>query len=241
MDIFQKSLKCISCKDFLASPVLLLPCGNSICHYHVTRHNSAEYNCEVCAVIHTAQDGRFPRVLALESMLEVKIQKAKFCPQYESAIVSCTNFEKTLDEFKLLQSDPAFFINQRIGELKMETDICREEFKMRIDEKANELINQLDEYEQECKKSQHLYRKLDEMKQHVKRVQTQLDSWKLKLNCFDSEEGDWQEIKTVSERETSMLEDKIETYKSDFLLRKLQKYESKLARFATIQLHSDRK
>jgi hypothetical protein len=62
-------------------------------------------------------------------------------------------FENVYNCFKLLQKDPHYFINKAIGELKRETDSIRDEFKLEIDNKADAIIKELNDYEQECKKN----------------------------------------------------------------------------------------
>jgi hypothetical protein len=88
---------------------------------------------------------------ALAIMLDQKIQESKFSPEYHTALDSIKDLENKVEEAKLFKIDPHFFINKVIGELKNETDILRDEFKLAIEKKADEIIKVLEEYEQECK------------------------------------------------------------------------------------------
>jgi len=56
-------------------------------------------------------------------MLNQKIQKAKLGQEYQSAFNSFKRVENLVDEMKLLQKDPHYFINKVIGDLRRETDI----------------------------------------------------------------------------------------------------------------------
>jgi hypothetical protein len=93
-----------------------------------------------CDTIHSVPNTRFLQNKGLAILVNQKIQKAMFHPEYTSAFDSFKSVEKLFDEIKLFQKDPHYFINKAIGELKRETDIIRDEFKLAIDNKADAII-----------------------------------------------------------------------------------------------------
>jgi hypothetical protein len=216
----------------------MLPCGNSICGEHVTA-NAKKHHCYVCDLVHDMpNDGRgFPRILALESMLDAKIQHAKFCSKYEAAFNAFKALEANFQALKFLHQDPDFFINQAIGELKKETDLLREEFKLQIDEQANAIIKELDEYEQKCKKYQQVKLEIDK---NVRRLSDQLPEWKKHVTSFDSGETKWSQVKEACELETDTIEANLDNYKEALLLHKLHEYQSIVVDFSKSQLNSNR-
>jgi hypothetical protein len=235
MDELLDSLKCTQCHRFLTSPVLL-PCGHSICKDHV-QSSDHEYHCIACDVIHVVPDEGFIKNLALDCQLKANIQDVLVCPEHKSAFDSFKEFEAHLDEFKLIQKDPFFFLNKTIGELKMATDLLREEFKLKIDERADALIKALDNYEQECLKSLNS----KELSSPLSKADEQLDKWKASLAGFDMSNNKAKciDIRTEIKTETKVLEAKLSEYKKSFFLDKLNTYELKVAGFKTIQLHSE--
>jgi hypothetical protein len=62
MEVFHDSLKCTKCKMVFEMPVLILPCGDSICQKHVvveTCSNATEYHCEACDFTHVIPSAGF--------------------------------------------------------------------------------------------------------------------------------------------------------------------------------------
>jgi hypothetical protein len=131
METIKKAIKCSSCLHILARPVLL-PCGHSICQKHV-KHESKEFHCLACDTISLIPKQGFPQNQALAVLIEENIQQTKFPSLYEEAMSSFKILDKKVDDMKKFQTDPYFFVNQTIGELKRETEIMREEFKISID------------------------------------------------------------------------------------------------------------
>jgi hypothetical protein len=248
MDVFFNSIKCIDCKHVLNSPVLL-PCGHSICQDHVTSHGGSrgEYHCLECDTIHAIPSGGFIRNMALQSMLNANIQRVKFSQEYESAFASCKSFEKILADFKLYQTDPFYYINNTIGELKMETDLLREECKLKIDQKADEIIKELEKYEQTC--AQHVNLKGHQLTKTtgelVQQMDDRLDKWKQCLATFDSDEDKWAKMKLECESQMAQLQVKLVEYKDSLLLGKFDEHRLKVTSFTKIKQlkppHSEQK
>jgi hypothetical protein len=235
MEVFLNSIKCPQCNIVLQTPIVLT-CGHSICQSHVIKSNEKSFHCTVCDILHAIPVGGFSINIALESMLAANIQKAKFCSHYEQAFSSFKEFEKTLGEFKLLRNDAFYFINKTIGELKMETDLLREELKWQIDEKANEIIKELDEYELECKQnlssSDEITNYCQEMGNILSRLGKEMDIWKIDLAKFDSDQDKWKKIKESSENEMKNLTTKMEAFKEIILMRRIDDFQDKLVEFA---------
>jgi hypothetical protein len=242
MEEIIRSLKCTQCKNMLSSP-LILPCGHAICSEHVTAGETSECHCTVCDIIHVVPEGGFARILALETILNANIQKAKFCAQYERAVGSLKEVEKKLDNFKLVHTNPDYFVSQTIGELKIETDLLREQFKLKIDERADEILKDLREYEQEChdqqRNPQDLPNRNKETDRFLQGVNEQIEKWKKTLDNFDSSEVMWKVTEKESQNELFNLEAWLGELKDACLLQKLHEYESKLVEFSRFQLKSE--
>jgi hypothetical protein len=120
----------------------------------------------------------------------------------------------------------------------------RHEFKLAIDRKAEEIIKDLDEYEQECKSnldSLDVTKKLEELTNTICGIKEELATWQETLRCFDAKEDALKLIKENGERYKNELQTKLNEYESDFLLTKLADYQQKLRSFCDIKLQSDQK
>jgi hypothetical protein len=244
MDAIESALKCVECKSILDCPVLL-PCSDSVCKKHVSQTESAkDFHCLQCDTTHAIPEAGFPHNKGLAILINAKIEKLKFSPQHKSALDSVKSLDKIVNDLNLFHKDPYFLVNKRIGELKSETDIIRDQFKLSIDQKANALIKELDEYEQECKRnldSNDVGKKLEQIAVKIVAIKDELTKWQNSLNCFDSDEKEWAGIREKSSQIKQELETKLNEYEDEFLLKKLSDYQTKVASFCKIQLKSDRK
>jgi hypothetical protein len=180
----------------------------------------------------------------LAILVNQKIQKTKFHPEYTSAFDSFKSVEKLVEEMKLLQKDPHYLINKAIGELKRETDILRDEYKLAIDHKAEAIIKELDEYEKECKSnldSSDVSRKLEKIAANIDGLKDELDKWQETLRCFEPNDAEWKAIKEKGDQHSQQLKLELDVYQDDFLMKKLNNYQLKLFSFCKINLESDRK
>jgi hypothetical protein len=242
MEAIESALKCVECGSILECPVIL-PCSDSVCKKHI-EPDSKEFHCMQCDLVHPKPSRGFPENRSLRILLEAKIQKTKFTPQYKSASTSFRNLAKSLDDLRLLQKDPHYFVNKKISELKNETDIVRDEFKLLIDQKADAIIKQLDQYEQECKsklQSSDFSKKLEKLASDIDAIKREMDKWQKSLNSFESDEAELKMIQEKGDSYKTSLEMKLNAYEDDFLLNKLSLFQLKVASFCKIKLASDRK
>jgi hypothetical protein len=152
MQVIEQAIKCAECKKVLQSPVSL-PCGYSICKRHSTVAKSTTYNCPHCQVTHQIPDNGFPINKSLESILSTNIERIQLSSEYDDAFQAYTKLAKSIGDFHLLKKDPSCLIDSFICDLKNQIDLSREQFKHEIDEKAAEIIKDLDEYAKECQSS----------------------------------------------------------------------------------------
>jgi hypothetical protein len=242
METIELAIKCVECKSVLDSPVLL-PCSDSICKKHV-KEGAKEYHCLASDIINPVPNAGFLYNKGLALLVNQKIQKAKFHPEYTSACDAFKSVEKLVDEMKLLQKDPHYIINKAIGELKRETDIIRDEFKLTIDNKADAIIKDLDKYEKECKSnldSSDVSSKLEKIATNIDGLKDELEKWQETLRCFEPNDDEWKAIREKGDEYSQKLKHELDVYQDDFLMKKLGNYQLKLLSFCNINLESDRK
>jgi hypothetical protein len=246
MEILESSIKCIECRNILDRPVLL-PCGESICQSHLNKpaaETPTTYQCFGCGNAHVIPEGGFFLNKALHNIINTKIEKIKLLPEYDNACKSCKRLSAHLDQFGLLKKDPYFFIYEALNELKVQTQMLREEYKLKIDERADRILEELIEYETECKTRLDTtayavdLKDLDEI---VAEIRAELQEWTQLLSKFDASEADWVDIKHASNVYAIQLESRMSQIRNELLLsRKYNDSKSKVIEFTNgFELHSE--
>jgi hypothetical protein len=244
METIKSVIKCAHCKGTLEPPAVFLPCSNSVCQKHINNQEK-EYVCLACDMTHSVPSGGgFPHNKALNTLLSENIDMLTFNQIYESAYKSFKNLENVMDELKLLRSDPSGFINKTIGELKRETNTVRDEYKLSIDRKADEILRELDKYAQDCQRnldSSYVCDKLAKIGADIDGIQSELDKWSKTLRNFEPRHAEWKMIRENCDEYRNVLEMDLNEYEYEFLLKKLDDYQGKVVSFCKLQLLSSRK
>lgn len=144
MDKILGAIKCPSCAKILSTPVLL-PCGHSLCQEHVTED---EFTCPKCGKPHSKQAYLINE--PLKDMIAAHVDTIDFGDVHKLAQKSCDHFEKELNKADEILADFGNFINENVTGIKNTVHLKTEEFKLLIDEAAQKLLNELDEYEKKC-------------------------------------------------------------------------------------------
>lgn len=107
--------------------------------------------CFHCFQEYTVQKDDLTSEICLEEMLQLKVNKNSGLKN-NNVGKAIENINSNLNELELLQSDPNFFISNYFYELRNQVDLRRENLKLEIDQFSDQVIKDLDFYEQECKK-----------------------------------------------------------------------------------------
>jgi hypothetical protein len=191
MEIIDEAIKCSVCRKILISPVLL-PCGESVCKIHVVE--KTQIFCIVCEEDHSIPKEGFILNKKLEKIIETDISNYDFGAEYKNATNRCKKVEVMLEEIDLLKRDPCFYICEIIGDLKREVDFKKDELKLRIDDEAEALINQLNEFEADCKKNlkeKEFLAFLNEVEANEREAKANLKEWSNDLRKLNSNENKW--------------------------------------------------
>ena len=151
LDAINKAFKCGFCDKLLAKPVFL-SCGHSICKNHqeeIRNNQSIEHKtCSICSTpFEIPINGLIPNK-ALEELIKLNFQSIDTL--YGLAIEECKKLDELYERFILLKDS---YIHEKISEQRTRIDLEREQTKMKIDEKAFELIEQLNEFEIDCRQN----------------------------------------------------------------------------------------
>lgn len=213
MNVSKKVITCFDCKDILQKPVLL-PCGKSVCQKHV---QNDIYPCTSCGENHQSEYV-FPNE-ALEMLLQANFEKLNLGAEHTEASNCCIKLEELADQIESIQKDPSNYIHETISTMRTQVDIIREELKLAVDQKALQIIQDLNQYESECLSSlntDQVKSTIEEIGQSLTNVKKDLARWTQRLNDFNSNANEWRLVKQNSLKVTSQLREKSSNLKKIF-------------------------
>jgi hypothetical protein len=222
MDKISDAIKCVNCRNVLASPVSL-PCGCSICEKH-TRDIKGPILCCSCDIEHTTPvNGTFPPNTGLAKIIDAQIEALDFGNKHTEAKQSCTRLNELLSSIETLLKDPFNFTYEAIEHLKSTAQLKVEEMKLKLDNDLARLIGKLDEFMAKCKKtltSNQYVTKLERFERQRKTARQELDNWVATLNELKLNETKWMKIKEDSEKAIETFELELAKFKNETLLLK---------------------
>lgn len=150
MEAINKLFKCGFCDKLLVKPVIL-SCGHSICKLHEEEIRSGkkeETTCSIClAPFEIPIYGLIPNK-ALEELIKLNFQSIDTV--YGLAVEECQKLDEIYEHLFLLKDS---YIHEKISEQISKIDLEREQTKIKIDKKALEVIEELNELEKDCRQN----------------------------------------------------------------------------------------
>lgn len=198
MQKILNALKCANCRNILSSPVTL-PCGHTICQEH-TRVADEHIICLECGCRHENK-GEFAANKALTDMIEAQLSSFDFGPRYKECVKLCETLREQLEKNELAVNDVNYFIHDSIEQLRNKVLLKSEQLKLKVDEITQELLDDLANYENECKEKRHS--KLvfvDEIKRQNNAAKKSYEKWTNELNELKVDDEKWKRIKEESDK-----------------------------------------
>lgn len=229
MEIIETSIKCTLCQNVLDSPVIL-PCGESICSKHVEACEKERLYCLFCQVDHVIpESGNFPCNRRLDAIIKTRLFECNVGGvEYTKAALNCQKLNKTLSEFEQVRLDPLKHIAEVVEARRNEVNLMRSELKLRIDDQAERILHDLDEYEKECALSvnkEYEFEVGNDLEAEIRRVQVRLEKWLVELNVLKGDETKWEKVREESEKMMKHLELKLNEFKNDLMLNRSIEFE----------------
>ena len=225
MESLLEPIQCTKCSEQLKNPVAL-PCGNSICekHQNEDRDDNNSVYCSVCDLHHVIPNGGFIRILALEKLIERKINNIDLGDEYRSAYDKLEDFSELLEKLEKLKNDPSGKIYSKISKLRNSIDLRREELKNKIDEDALSIIKQLDEYEAECKANIASIKAQIDKNEKLNEWKEDMDRWRKQMLTFEKDIDKWKKIHKEASSNYGKMETAYYTFKDDLFLDRFYDY-----------------
>ena len=224
-------LNCASCDQILVKPVLI-PCGHSICAAH---SEEERVHCKRCSIYHTRPENGFTRNLFAETLIERQLNELDLGEDHSRAVESFKQLEDLVSEARRIRQDPELEIHRVIGELKNRVDLRREELKQQIDNDALELIEELIEFENECKTKKSFAQHSYKLELLMKSFESDLIRLKSDLVSFKKNVQKWKEISARSDMILKSLKGDFIEFKNSLFCNKLDDYKLKQQRFCDEQ------
>lgn len=243
MEIVKNSIRCVWCNGKLEKPVLL-PCGESICEVH-SKRTSADSNrafyCAVCDASHEIPDNGFARNKAIERIILSNIDSLNFGKDYQLAVDSCKQLESHIKSLEFLTKDPVYFIKNSICELKNQVELKREQLKLEVDKKAEELLSKLNTYENECEQRLKTTNDLERMQEITRNCWAYLSRRNNELNMFEIDLNKWKHISENVKKITQHVQTKIKKLKNSLMMNELDSYQNLSGEFGQYELINQNK
>ena len=214
MESINKVFKCGFCDKLLIKPVIL-PCGDSICKLHEEeiRNSKNETTCSICSIAYEMPiNGLIPNK-ALEEVIKLNFQSNDTA--YGLAVEECQKLDELYKRFYLLKDS---YIHEKISEQRSKIDLEREQTKNKIDEKALKLIEELNEFEIDCRQNF----SISLSQEHEKKIACwEEEITKLKAMLLSNERDKWKTVVNEAKFKISALSVEIKDFEKRLFLNRL--------------------
>lgn len=237
MEAITNVIKCKFCKSLIESPIVL-PCGISICKKHeLDSRNENTLLCVACEMDHPIPENGFYPNHALQAMIDTRIIELDLGTEYNQALKSCKTLESTIGDIELLKLDPHFYIHEAIHKIKQKIDVKRDELKHRIDQEADKLITNLEDYETICKMNMNSSIK-NQHQIHIDLEQSKLElqKWKNELSILKTDKEKWQSIVEKSKQLDQHLKDNLDKIRQLLMMNRFEEYNLMQLEFDKIEI-----
>jgi hypothetical protein len=100
-------------------------------------------------------------------ILAFVFERMQIDPEHKHARDACNQMSDQIEQVRRVVNDPFYYAYERIGELKMRVYLAQEEFKLQIDQEAEMIVLELEEYERDLK----VYLKSNEIASAIKEIE----------------------------------------------------------------------
>lgn len=238
METLKIAIQCIECKGVLEKPVAL-QCGMCVCQRHLLNLASHAYTCKSCGDDHHIDEKLIIVNKSLELLIEAQIDKLDLGREYRHAMETRDKLDRLVSATETFRNDPRYFVNSLVGKLRNQTELLREEHKLKIDQKANKIIAALNCFEFECGlrlTSNEFVAKLTKFDLDLKRIRENLIDWRKSLDSLESKKLKWETIKRDGEAANTHLINSVVDLKAEIFGEELRNHIRTVAQFEDIVL-----
>lgn len=197
------------CNLYLENPITL-PCGSTICQEHLNKLKD-KFLCSICKEDHLIPENGFQINRTLLKMINAGVHLNE---TQKNITESFQNLQSVVRKYDLIDSETLIYDN--FYRLRNKVDLHREHLIEEIHKRSNQIIEQLNQHEKDCRANMIKLRKvnLEELKNK------QLVSWKYKLRKPDIELNELIFLLDEINKNIENIEHNIEKCESKLLMHK---------------------
>ena len=208
MNIIEE-LTCKHCHEIYDEPVTLNCCGDNVCKKHIDElllvNNT--FACLICNADNRNQSTTTNKTL--KNLIERELQNLKIDPNYEYVL---TNFKEKVRNIESIHNDPEHKIKEKIGELKRQVQLDKEEAINEISKLAESILTRLNSLEADFIKDCKSKVILDYYSQLIKRMNSELNDFENCLKSLKNADEDRRKKSNQIEKVNSNLDKEIEEF-----------------------------
>lgn len=230
VDDVNDIIRCRICSKLYNSPITL-PCGETICSIHLNEFDISrdkKFKCDLCNSEHLLPENGFQANKAIQKMLDINIDRLDRGEAFKNAKAAFDVLNYKFETYELINTVPAFFIDEYFSSVINEIDLRRDEIKLEIDNYYDRLINDLKLSQKSCVVMSEGNRRVsnDELKYFRKEVET----FNKDLKMLDLAENKIKNIETKSKILVNKIEFKLKEIKDFFLLSKSHEFKQPMVK-----------
>ena len=227
-DRLKRLIICKLCHETLEDPIIL-PCFKTICSKHLLKETN-NFKCGLCDNFHDKTFDMLPANEELNELLKicddyVNLNSIDLGPDYKLAKEKLKYLNDLIKESELLIRDPAFYINDYFTKLRNEIDLSKEQQIEDIEQKYEQIINELKEKERKCtfEAQSKKFKRLDDI---IIEEKNKLLEWSLLLKTNLNRESFCEDISNESIQSISELKYEMNVCRLALLDNKQYKFNS---------------
>lgn len=240
MDKVLNALKCVNCRVILSEPVFL-PCGHMICLKH-TQVEDSQVMCSDCGIHHPNIE--FVVIKGVADMVEANLPSLDFGNQHKQVTKLCDELKIQLDKNDIMFNDYESHIHEEISSLKNRVMLKSEQLKLSIDETTQEIINDLEELERQCKinygeaNADGFQFSMDKLKKINESAKTKWNEWSQMLNDFKYDEEKYKKIQEDCNQTFQDLMENVRNLEKELFMNRLHLQKNSVLYFEKIEIES---
>lgn len=234
MQAINEIIKCIECKKTLEKPVIL-PCGKNICRKHFDEkqnHGQAMIFCLHCQREHIISSSDLIENSSLQDLINTKIDNFDLGETYSKALESCKELKNKLQDLESVQRLSDVYIQDFVINLINQIDLKREELKLKIDTRAEFLVQDLKQFEKDCLDKLIITRSSLESK--LQNSNRDLENLSNSLKVFTNNNKEYEKINTSCVNKIDEVKNLMKEFKNEILLDRGHEFESKNSIFMRV-------